>query len=148
MSFASASEYKYGDGADEGSSTQVGVLILDGTGGLILSGLAPASSNLPSGSDLRAKVDQGLSMALADPSSGFVLDITDDSSTATDVHQLVYTEPSPAAVPPVEAKWGVRGGVYTQEMSQDTFLGLAQHQVGVFGDPGYVPPGALELAGF
>lgn len=77
MPFTSQGTQYFGDGADAGTSTQLGTAELDGLGNAIIrpiSGLGTDTITLPAAA-LKAKLDRAILDSDADPTLGFTLEI-------------------------------------------------------------------------
>ena len=104
MPFTSQGTQFFGDGADVGTSTQVGTAELLVTGELVIkpvSGLGADTLTLTDPAKVKAKLASMDARIDADPNDGHSEDLADDPAVAVDPEQATYKE---GATPIVEVK--------------------------------------------
>lgn len=95
MPFANPGNMRFGNGADEASSTEVGIVELTVTGGVKITRVSGYTGETPctlsSASALRARLAVDVPRAVATPGHGFEEDVV-ETAADTDPERLEYRE--------------------------------------------------------
>lgn len=126
MPFSQTQTIRFGDGADEATSTQVGDLEITSAGVALIhpvAGLGTDMLTFPDPAVLASRLDQLDGFVTAD--QGAKLDIADDTATQNDMSFCEYNVSAPDASPPANENVVLQSSsskVHTYQV--DTYQGL------------------------
>lgn len=101
MPFASPPSYDFGDGADAGSSTELGNAKRVGAN-VEVTGLGAATAATFDGAKLKVRIAEIKTLIAADPTRGIPgMDVQDDPALAVDPKTIGYTEATSSPTVPV-----------------------------------------------